>query len=282
MKNILRTQLISSLISILLVSACQISETTQADSAMDAVPSENDAEQPMNETGGSQAQDYSLAEENTPDLSQPNNSSNTQIPRFAFTHKMMKRIDDNPFSSLAYECRECTFEQWESIVPSEGWSKGPAQIGLFSAQDSELRSYPIVEGQPSAVDFLDEIPGDEYQLIAVNLSGRLVETGPNGIVAEVQVKRDTRLVFKAGTRIHELEDPMGNKFVLFAHQIDPDQWQDSDFQSSDSLAEFTPPNDWTYSNRILEEELVLDSDRSEGVVTVLAIRQVVTSTWEKL
>ena len=65
-------------------------------------------------------------------------------------------------------------------------------------------------------------------------------------------------------------------------QIDPNQWQDSDFQSSDSLAEFTPPNDWIYSNRILEEELVLDSDRSEGVVTVLAIRQAVTSTWEKL
>ena len=116
MKNYIRTHLNLGLISILLVSACQISETTHVDSVMDSASAETDsAQQAMNEEGGSQAQDGGLAEENMFDLSQPSNSANAQMPPFAFTHKMMKKIDNNPFSSLAYECRECTFEQWNSI-----------------------------------------------------------------------------------------------------------------------------------------------------------------------
>lgn len=55
---------------------------------------------------------------------------------FAFTHKMVKQTGENPFASLAYECRQCSFAQWDSIDPPEGWTKGPAQIGLFSASHS--------------------------------------------------------------------------------------------------------------------------------------------------
>ena len=202
-------------------------------------------------------------------------------PDRAFTHKMMKQTGENPFASLAYECTECTFEQWGSIVAPEGWSKGPAQISLFSAQESEMRSYPSVEGHPDTVDFLEEVPGNEYRVIAVTLDGRLVETGPNGIVVEVQVQRDTRLVFTAGMRVHELTDPDGSVFVLFVHQIDTDSWQDVDFQPADALDYFTAPTGWTYSTRILDEELVLDSANSGGVVSVLAIRGAMDSAWEK-
>lgn len=198
-----------------------------------------------------------------------------------FTHKMMKQTGETPFESLAYECSQCTFEQWESIDPPEGWSKGPAQQALFSAERSALRSYPEVEGHPDSVDFLDEVPGDEYRVIAINQSGRLVENGTAGIVAEVQVQRDTLLVWTAGMRVHELTDPEGGVFVLFAHHVDPGDEQDVDFQSEDALSYFTEPTGWTYSNRTLEEDLELDSNNHDGVVTVLAIRGAVNSTWEK-
>ncbi|MEE2834668.1 MAG: hypothetical protein VYB65_01460 [Myxococcota bacterium] len=198
-----------------------------------------------------------------------------------FTHKMIKQIGENPFASLAYECPECTFEQWASIDPPEGWTKGPAQVAVFSEQHSTLRSYPVVEGHSDSVNFLDDVPGDEYRLIAINHSGRLVEHGPAGIVAEVQVQRDTLLVFTTGMRVHELTDPEGNVFVLFAHHVDTDDLEGADFQSEDALAYFTAPTDWTYSTRTLDEDLALDSNNHDGVVTVLAIRGPVNSTWEK-
>ena len=90
------------------------------------------------------------------------------MPYYVFTHKMVKTLEQNLFSSIAYECPECTFEQWESIVPPTGWKKGPAQIGLFSAQDSVMKSRPSVEGHPSAVDFLEDVPGEEYKMIGLN------------------------------------------------------------------------------------------------------------------
>ena len=198
-----------------------------------------------------------------------------------FTHKMIKKTDDNSFSSIAYECPTCTFEQWDTIVPPQGWSKGPAQIALFSTQDSIMRSYPSVEGHPDSVDFLDDVPGNEYRVIAVTLDGRIVEAGPNGIMAEAQVQRDTRLVFNAGMRVHELTDPQGNVFVLFVHHIDTDRWQNPDFQSENVLDYLTAPDGWVYSTRILDEELALDSENSDGVVSVLAIRGEVNSAWEK-
>ena len=198
-----------------------------------------------------------------------------------FTHKMILKTGENPFASLAYECPQCTFEQWASIEPPEGWSKGPAQEVLFSEAHSALRSYPEVEGHPDSVNFLDEVPGDEYRVIAITQSGRLVESGLAGIVAEVQVQRDTLLVWTAGMRVHELTDPEGGVFVLFAHHVDSDNVEAADFQSEDALSYFTEPAGWTYSTRVLEEDLELDSDNFDGIVTVLAIRGPINSTWEK-
>jgi hypothetical protein len=125
------------------------------------------------------------------------------------------------------------------------------------------------------------MPGNEYKLIARPLDGTLIENGPSGIVVEVQVMRDTLLVFNAGMRVHELTNPEGNVFVLFAHHVDPYNLQEINFQDADSMAYLTPPEGWTYSTRILDEELALDSDNSDGVVSVLAIRGDLNSTWEK-
>ena len=203
-----------------------------------------------------------------------------EVPK-AFTHKMMKQLDDNPFAALAYECQECTFEQWDSITAPEGWSKGPAQISLFSLPDSGMRSYPSVEGHDDTVNFIDDIPGNEYRIIAVTKDGRFIENGPSGLVIEAQVQRDTFLVFKSGMRVHELTDPEDNVFVLFVHHVDPENLDERDFQDPSVLDYLTAPEGWTYSTRILDERLTLDSSNSDGVVTVLAIRGDINSTWEK-
>ena len=67
---------------------------------------------------------------------------------------------------------------------------GPPQLGLFSAEHSAL---DLTRGRtiPTA-DFLDEVPGNEYRIIAITLSGRLIERGAQGVV-ESQVQRDTDL-----------------------------------------------------------------------------------------
>ena len=190
-------------------------------------------------------------------------------------HKMMKKTDDNQFSALGYECPQCTFEQWLSIDPPEGWSKGPAQVMAFSS--GELRSTPSFEGVPDTMDFLEEVPGNEYQVIVKNLDARVVEADENGFVVEAHVMRDTLLRYDAGKRVHEITDPDGNVFVLIAYEVDPVNVVLPDFEDPYFMGFFEPPEGWTYSSRVLEEELLLDTP---DTCKVLAIRSEVASTWE--
>ena len=192
-----------------------------------------------------------------------------------FTHKMMKATDENTFSSLAYECPECSVAQQEAIVAPEGWSKGPVQIVLPM---TELRSRPSFAGVADAMDFVPEMPGEEYLLIAKVLDGELIEVGAGGVIVRTQVMRDTVLRFPAQSRIHELTSPEGDVFVLFAHEIDAEHQSSLDFQSSDALDTLVPPADWTYTSRLLDEELTLDTP---DIATVLAIRTEQTSSWQK-
>ena len=192
-----------------------------------------------------------------------------------FTHKMMKKTGENQFASLAYECPQCTFAQWLAIVPPAGWTKGPAQVLATDAGD--MRSWPSLEGVPDTMDFIDEIPGNEYQIIAKNLDARLIGGGAGDLIVEAQVMRDTILRFDAGKRVHELTSPTGKIFVLFAYGVDPENVVIPDFQDPGFMGDFTPPDGWTYESRILEEDLLLDTP---DIATVLAFRGAVTSTWE--
>ena len=227
------------------------------------------------------APDVTDDEEETSATDAPHEADDADAPNDTFsenvfTHKMVKSMDDNPMGSLGYECRQCTFEQWLSIDPPEGWSKGPAQVIAFTR--GALRSKPTIEGVPSSVDFLEEVPGNEYELIVRNLDGRIIEATGDRMVIEVEVIRDTLMQFEAGKRVHELTDPDGNVFVLFAYGVDPENVVVPDFENPYFMGLFSPPVGWTYTSRILEEELSLDTS---DVATVLAIRGELTSTWEK-
>ena len=192
-----------------------------------------------------------------------------------YTHKMFKATGENVFAKLAYDCNACTFEQFAAIEVPDGWSKGPTQVLL---PKGEMRSTPSFEGVPDAMDFVDEVPGEEYILIAKTLSGTLIETGENGLFAEVQVMRDTIFHYAAGSRVHELTNPDGDVYVLFVYEIDPTNPSAIDFQEAEVLGDFYTPDGWTYETRILEEELIMDTPE---VATVLAVRGETTSAWQK-
>ena len=68
-----------------------------------------------------------------------------------FTLKVLKRTDESLFSNLAYECNECTFEQFEALTLQRGWRKGPKQIII---PDGELLSHLSFEDVSSTLDLI--------------------------------------------------------------------------------------------------------------------------------
>ena len=192
-----------------------------------------------------------------------------------FTLKVLKRTGENLFSNLAYECNECTFEQFEALTLPRGWRKSPKQMIL---PVGELLSYPIFEGVSSTLDLIPEIPGDEFQLIAKALEGKIVNISFSGIMIKSKVMRNTVLRYPAGSRVHELTDEDGNIYVLFAYEVKSVDFDRSFFEKADVLSNYPYPNGWTYSSRIINEDLVLNS---KGTVDVFAIRSEPSSVWEK-
>ena len=148
-------------------------------------------------------------------------------------------------------------------------------MAVFSS--GELRSTPSFDGVPDAVDFVEELPGNEYKLIAKNLDGIIIEASSAGLVVQAQVMRDTLLRYSVGRRVHELTNPEGQVFVLFAYEVDPVNTIIPDFDDAEFLGDFVEPEGWTYTSRVLEKELLLDTP---DIATVLAIRGQIDSTWE--
>jgi len=193
----------------------------------------------------------------------------------AFTLKLLKRTGENFFSSLAYECNECSFEQFTNLRAPRGWSKSPTQMIL---PVGKLESPLSLEGVPSAIDFIPEIPGNEFKLIAKNLESEIIKIGLSGIILKSKVRRNTSLRYSAGTRIHELTDTEGHRYVLFAYEVESANFDRSYFENADAMTQYPRPRGWTYSSRIISADLEL---KSEGVVTVIAIRSKTSSVWEK-
>ena len=194
----------------------------------------------------------------------------------AFTLKVLKRSGSNLFPNLAYECNECTFEQFDALTLPRGWSKSPKQMIL---PDGELLSHLSFEGISSTLDLIPEIPGDEFQLIAKTLELNIVDISFSGIMIGSKVMRNTVLRYPAGRRVHELTDEDGNIYVLFAYEVKSVDFDRSFFEKTDVLSHYLRPKGWSYSSRIINEDLVL---KSKGIVNVLAIRSEPSSVWEKI
>jgi len=192
-----------------------------------------------------------------------------------YTLKVLKRTGENFFSNLAYECNECTFEQFDALTLPRGWRKSPKQMIL---PVGELLSHPSFEGISNTLDLIPEIPGDEFQLIAKTLELKIVDISFSGIMIGSKVMRNTVLRYPVGRRVHELTDEDGNIYVLFAYEVKSVDFDRSFFEKPDVLSNYPHPKGWSYSSRIINEDLVL---KSKGIVNVLAIRSKPSSVWEK-
>ncbi len=159
--------------------------------------------------------------------------------------------------------------------------------------DGELLSHLSFEGISSTLDLVPEIPGDEFQLIANTLEGKIVGISFSGfpqfrfkplssfrfdIMIESKVMRNTVLRYPAGRRVHELTDEDGNIYVLFAYEVKSVDFDRSFFEKTDVLSNYPRPKGWSYSSRIINEDLILNS---KGIVNVLAIQSEPSSVWEK-
>ena len=215
--------------------------------------------------------------ENATDSSDDTEAVPSYRDNASFTHKMMRATQDNPpTSSLGYECPECSFAQWLSIVPPEGWSKGPAQVLL--ADSGELRSEPTHSDHPSSVDFLDEVPGEEFVLIVINTGAEIIEATESRLVVKANVIRDTILEFNPGRLLHILTSPEGKEYVLFAMGVDPENPVIPDADSPDVLGDFEAPEGWSYSTEVATDGLTLEAS---GLTNVIAIRNTSELTWEE-
>ena len=192
-----------------------------------------------------------------------------------FTLKVLKRTGENLFSNLAYECNECTFEQFKDLTLPRGWRKSPKQIIL---PDGELLNHLSFEGISGSLDLIPEIPGDEFQLIAKTLELNIVDISFSGIMIGSKVMRNTVLRYPAGSRVHELIDEDGNIYVLFAYEVDSADFDRSFFEKIDVLSNYPHPKGWLYLSRILNEDLILNPN---GIASVLAIQSETSSVWEK-
>ena len=90
--------------------------------------------------------------------------------------------------------------------------------------------------------------------------------------------RNTILRYPAGSRVYEFIDKDGNIYVLFAYEVDSVDFDRSFFEKIDVLSNYPHPEGWSYSSRILNEDLILNPN---GIANVLAIQSETSSVWEK-
>ena len=84
------------------------------------------------------------------------------------------------------------------------------------------------------------------------------------------MQRDTVFTYDAGRVVHEVQDSDGGTYILFA--FDEALSAVVDLDALDSLSPFPLPTGWTYSSRVLDQELMVASGGlanvfSQGIAT---------------
>lgn len=195
--------------------------------------------------------------------------------RHHIIHEMHQVIEQDPFRRYVYNCSLCSFEQFNAIEVPATWLKSSSKVILPVAT---LRTKPSLLDIPATVDFVEDVEGEEFELIAQTVAGELIEFMESGPAAIVQVARDTLFTYTAGQRLHVVTDLEGNEYVLFGYQVSKESVESLDFQNENIMADLSLPTNWTYRSHILDEELNLDSD---GLAFVLSLPFPVNSIWQR-
>ena len=136
----------------------------------------------------------------------------------------------------------------------------------------------MISDHPSSVDFLEDMPGEEFKLIVINTGAEFIEITEARMVVKATVIRDTILEFNPGRLLHVLTSPEGKDYVLFAMGIDPDNVVIPDTDAPDVLGDFVAPEGWTYSTEVATDGLTLEAS---GLTNVIAFRSTSELTWEE-
>jgi hypothetical protein len=183
--------------------------------------------------------------------------------------EMRRLTGQNPFARDVYACATCTLEQFEAIVVPAGWEKGSPKR---SVPDIELLSKPVVPGVAVSIDYVAELPGNEFEFIAQVIDGNVVASDM-GVAA---VARATRFRYPAGSVVHEVSDDGGHVYLLFA--VAEELFADMAFSLNDpaAFAGMPLPAGWSYASRTLDAPLEVDS---EGLAQVLAHSRL--TSWQR-
>lgn len=180
---------------------------------------------------------------------------------------------ENAFARNVYLCPDCTLEQFDAVIPPVDFVKAAPKLFVANASSS----VPPTPGPGVApgLDLVPDIPGDDFGYVARATSGDVLGFATGfGPLAAADVARDVEFRYAAGRLVHELSDPDGFRWILFA--FDLSLLDDYDLEQADSLAPLPIPAGWTYASRVLDQELVVDSN---GLARVFA--QGALNNWQR-
>ncbi|MFP6655634.1 MAG: hypothetical protein VCB25_08400 [Myxococcota bacterium] len=160
-----------------------------------------------------------------------------------------------------YICHDCSQADHDNAVAPSGYTLRFARKMLPSVILRRIAlSGPPPTSAPADLDAIASIPGNEYELVAT-LNG---VTPLGGGFALAQVARDSLWRYDGGIVIHEVFDPDGSAYVLFTARysqletLDPDQL--------DAFASLILPAGWSYSSRVLTQNLFVESTTVASVL----------------
>ena len=179
--------------------------------------------------------------------------------------------DNPPFSRQVWVCDielpdNCeNSAAWDALTPEAGWQVAGARVQLM---DSSVVVYPPApDGSPAVLDF----NGYTMNYTAGVIDATIVSlTGPFAIAS---VARDTVLTYDAGTVVHQVTDPNGNRYTLFTAEVSVAATYD--LTQEGALASLSLPSGWTYSSKTLASAFALDS---KGLATVFSAP---TTSWQR-
>jgi hypothetical protein len=156
---------------------------------------------------------------------------------------------------------DCPQELWETLNADEiAKDMGAVFVKLNGPR------YWLLDGLGSKVAVVDPVfkdfNGIQMRRIATIPIGADFAAGPYTVR---NVNRGAVFFFDAGKTVYELVDPEGRAFVLQARcvGVDPSMTEESLATLGERLA---LPEGWSYRNRILESELVVDTSASLATV----------------
>ena len=173
-----------------------------------------------------------------------------------------------PFSRNVYRCADCTLAQFTALTPPAGFLQSPPLESVFDA----VVAQPVPDPGTAALtlDVTGDVPGDEFALVAQITGGEILGFVPSGPFVRLDIKRETVFTFDAGRVVHELTNPGGDVYLLFARPSDltlAGLPASTDLEQLGALGSLVLPAGWTYSSRQLASALQMDSQVLADVVT---------------